>query len=271
MSNVILLKHHPMNVKFTNTFYTSQVDDNLSDYIIVDVTSRVVRNKEFMNLHPKFEKEISPFFIGPVVSSDGVNCNIFEIFWQCGKVYPCHDNGGTPTQDFFNWRNDFYSKTICSKDLMRHACKDLGYEHKDARYFAYYDKQSKKYLPLGYKESYKKVYIPEYAKLVYNTNAVKFLKSVVDSGKKLALVDFDGANFYSTSAMKKRYQSYINKCKNDNALPVYDESTFTDIKTPKAYINSPFPSGHAIVLKLLLDGEIEVINGNVIDHTGVLE
>ena len=47
-----------------------------------------------MKEHPTFAKDLSPFFIGPVVSSVGAKANIFEIFWQCGKVYPCHDNYG---------------------------------------------------------------------------------------------------------------------------------------------------------------------------------
>ena len=69
--NIILLKHHILGVKFTNSFYTNQTDNgDLSDYIIIDVTSRVERDKEFMNEHPSFAKDLSPFFIGPVTSSD---------------------------------------------------------------------------------------------------------------------------------------------------------------------------------------------------------
>ena len=64
--NIILLKHNPLNVKFTNTFYLNQTDEkDLSDYIVVDVTSRVERDKEFMKEHPSFAKDLSPFYIGP--------------------------------------------------------------------------------------------------------------------------------------------------------------------------------------------------------------
>ena len=63
--NILLLRHHPMNVHFTNTFYTNQTENNLGDYIIFDVTSRVERNKEFMKEHPTFARDLSPFFIGP--------------------------------------------------------------------------------------------------------------------------------------------------------------------------------------------------------------
>ena len=79
--HILLLRHHPMNVYFTNTFYTSQTENDLSEYTVIDVTSRITRNKEFMEEHPRFAREISPFYVGPVTSSDGVKAEIFEIFW----------------------------------------------------------------------------------------------------------------------------------------------------------------------------------------------
>ena len=44
--NVVLLKHHPMNVKFTNPFYTSQVDDNLEDYVVIDAQDLINTDRE---------------------------------------------------------------------------------------------------------------------------------------------------------------------------------------------------------------------------------
>lgn len=270
--NILLLRHHPMNVHFTNNFYTNQTEDNLSNYIIFDVTSRVERNKTFVEKYPNFAKELSPFFIGPLLSSDGVVANIFEIFWQCGKVYPCHDNGGKPNADYFVWRNYYYSQTKCTKDLMRHTCKSLGYDHKDARYFAYYDKDNNKYLTLNYVDARKKVYFPEYAKLVYNTDSFKLLKSLVDSGKKIALVDFDACNYNETCAMKKQYEAYANKCKKDKIMPTLTEDDFLKITCLKELINAPFMKvGHGCVIKALLQGDIEVVDGKVIDHAGLLE
>jgi len=270
-NNVVLLKHHNMNVKYTNTYYTNQVDDNLEDYVIVDVTSRCVRNKEFMSEHPTFAKDLSPFYVGPVISSDGVKSEVFEIFWQCGKVYPCHDENGKPNAEFFKWRNNLYSQRVCSKDLMRHACNDLGYTHKDTRYFAYFDKTKNEYIPLNYVESRKKVYIPEYAKLVYNTESFKWLKSIVDSGKKVALVDFDGYNYYSERAKSKLYESYSNKCKKENRTIDRKLEDFTKISNIKEVINCPYLlAGHGFVLKMLLEGDIEVKDGVVVDNIGVL-
>ena len=270
--NVILLKHHPMNVKFTNPFYLNQTDNNdLSDYIVIDVTSRVTRDKEFMKEHPCFAKDLSPFFIGPVVSSDGVTAKIFEIFWQCGKVYPCHDNNGKPNEDFFKWRNEFYSKEVCSKELMRHTCKSLGYEHKDTLYFAHFNKDTNSWEALNYVDARKKVYFPEYVKLIYNSDSYKWIKSLVDSGKKVALVDFDAINIYSSSAKAKAYQSYLNKCLKDKRTPRLTEEDFQKLSTLKDLISCPFLAvGHGVAIKSLLDGHLEVINGDVIDHTGIL-
>jgi hypothetical protein len=260
-----------MNVHFTNTFYTSQTETDLSEYTVIDVTSRITRNREFMEQHPHFAREISPFYVGPVVSADGVRAEIFEIFWQCGKVYPCHDEGGRPNADYFEWRNYFYSQTECTKDLMRHTCKSIGYEHKDARYFAYFDKDKGEYIPLGYVDARKKVYFPEYAKLIYNTESFRYLKSLVDGGGKVALVDFDACNYNEPCAMKKEYAAYINRCKKDKLSPSLTEADFLEINSLGRLVNSPFMRvGHGCVIKALLQGDIEVVDGGVVDHAGIL-
>lgn len=271
--NIILLKHHILGIKYTNSFYLSQIDDNdLSDYIIIDVTSRVQRNKKFMEEHPTFAKDLSPFYIGPVISSDGEKANIFEIFWQCGKVYPCHDDNGKPNEDFFKWRKEFYDKEECSKDLMRHSCKSLGYEHKDTLYFAYFDKDINEWKALNYLEARKKVYIPEYVKLIHDSESYKWIKSLVDEGKKIALVDFDAINIYSKSAKTKAYESYLNKCKNNKIEPSLTEEDFQNLKTLKDLVSCPFLAvGHGAAIKALLEGDLEVNNGEVIDHRGLLK
>ena len=269
--SILLLRHHPMNVYFTNTFYTSQTRDDLASYTIFDVTSRVTRNKEFMKQHPTFATDFSPFYVGPVTSSDGVRAEIFEIFWQCGKVYPCHDASGHPNADYFAWRNYFYAQTACTKDLMRHTCKSLGYEHRDALYFAYFDREMGTYLPLNYVEARKKVYFPEYAKLIYNTESFRYLKSLVDSGKKIALVDFDACNYNEPCAMQKEHAAYLNRCKKNQVSPTLTENDFLGIKSLKDLINAPFMKvGHGCVIKALLQGDLEIVNGEVVDHAGLL-
>ena len=154
---------------------------------------------------------------------------------------------------------------------MRHTCKSIGYEHRDARYFAHFDKEKDEYVPLGYVEARKRVYFPEYAKLVYNTESFKYLKSLVDSGKKIALVDFDACNYNEKCAMKKEYTAYVNKCKKDKIEPTLTEDDFLNVNSLKKLINAPFMKvGHGCVIKALLQGDIEVINGEVVDRAELL-
>ena len=109
----------------------------------------------------------------------------------------------------------------------------------------YFDKD-KNLEKLDYVSSRKKVYIPEYAKLIVNTDSFKYLKELYESGKKLALCDFDAWNYYG---------------------PNLDQDT-----TIKDVVNNPaYKVGHGYVIKMLLQGDIEVVNGEVIDHIGVLD
>ena len=85
--NIVLLRHHPMDVKFTNAFYAHQLP-NIEDYMVIDVTSRVIKNKVFMAQHPTFGKDLSPLYMGPITSNDGVEAQTLEQLYQCSKVYP---------------------------------------------------------------------------------------------------------------------------------------------------------------------------------------
>ena len=269
--NIVLLQHSPLKIHFDNPFYANQVE-NINDYVVIDVTSRVERDKEFMKQHPTFSQDLSPFFIGPVMSSDGVEAKVFEIFWQFGKVYPCHDNHGKPNEAFFSWRNSFYALDKCSKDLMRHACKDLHYKHEDARYFAYFDYENNTYVPLNYVEAIKKVYFVEYAKLVYSTPSFQFLKSLVDANQKIALIDFDGFNYHYEKALVRKYESYLKKCKDNKITPSKTLNDYLKLTTMKDVVNCPFLKvGHGFVIKALLQGDLKVIDGQVVDKTGILE
>jgi len=265
--NIILLKHHPMNVKFTNPFYVKQVEDKLEDYLIIDVTSRIGRNKEFLKEHPNFDKELSPFFIGPVVTSDGLTSFVFEHFWQCSKVYPCHYKNNKLTPEFFEWRKKWFEKSaVTDKNATRHPNIELGYGAGDCLFSVIYE--DGKYKHLNYVEARKKLYYPEYAKQVYQSNAFKWLKSLVSEGKKIALVDFDAYNYYSENSMKARYLSLKKKY----PTTTLTEADFTNVKNMKDVINfSPLACGHAFVLKAMLEGDIEVKDGKVIDHIGLFD
>jgi len=260
--NIIGLRLHFCKLKPNNSFYTNQCP-NLCEYTIIDCTSR---NKELC-------QDLSPFFLGPVTGTDGATASTVETFFQCGKVYPCHDNGGTPTKEFFEWRDRMYGKAIgeLSKEELRHPQRQLGYEASDCLYFPWYDESQGKYIPLDYVTSRKKVYIPNYARLVSQTETFKELKSLVDKGKKIALADFDTYNYYDENAMKKKFISYINKCKKDHVEPSVTLDDFLRIKSMKDVFSCSFmPAGHAFVIKALLQGDLEVTDSGVVIDRGMV-
>lgn len=266
--NIVMIKHHPMKLLFTNSVYTNQFDenDNPSDYIFVDVTSR----------NADVRKDLSPFFIGPCTSSYGVEFKLFENLWQFSKVYEgnavfnkmltkkssvevpfvASDANGDPTQEWFD---------ICTFGSQ----SDIAYRRPftGKPLYHYYKNANGQTERLGYVESRKKVYIPEYAKLVYDTPTFKKLKELADNGKKIALVDFDAYNYYNPKAMEKIYAAALKKY---GSLP-YTLSDLLNIKTVKDVVNfAGLPAGHGFVIKMLLQDDIQVINGKIVDNAGIL-
>ena len=268
---VVVLKHHPMNLKFTNSWYKDQVEDNLEDYTVVDVTSRVMRDKAFMSAHPTFARDVSPFYVGPVVSSDGLIAQIFEHYWQASKVFPCHiDDNGNIKEEYWKWREDWFNKTkVTDKAASRRPHSLLGYKDRDCLFSVYYNNGV--WERLSYVEARKKIYIVDYAKYVVNTEAYKWLKELYDKGNKIALIDFDGYNYYYNHAKEKLYQNYINKCRKNGINPTKSLKDFMGLNTMVDVVNCAFtPAGHGFIIKMLLEKDLEVKDGQIIDHIGVL-
>jgi hypothetical protein len=154
---------------------------------------------------------------------------------------------------------------------MRHPYNEFGYEADDMLYWAFWNAEKGEYERLSYLEGRKRVYVPEYAKLVANSDALKWMKSLLDQGKKIALLDFDGFNYYCEDAMKIRYRAYVLKCKKEKRPIIMSEKNFTDIKDMKSAVDFAYtPVGHAFVIKALLQGDLEVVDGQVIDHIGMI-
>lgn len=262
--NVVIIKHHPRPINLTNSFYTTQCPD-LADRVVINLTSR--------NPDRNFSRQVSPFFVGPVTGPDGASADSLEVFWQVGKVFPHHDDNGQPSSAYFEYRNDMYSKKQgeIPKPIMRHPYHAFGYEADDMLYWAYWNSEKGEYERLSYLEGRKKVYVPEYAKLVANSEALKWMRTLLEQGKKIALLDFDGFNYYCEEAMKIRYRAYVLKCKKEKRPILKSEKDFTDIKDMKSAVNfAHTPVGHAFVVKALLQGDLEVVDGKVIDHLGML-
>ena len=262
-----------MNLKHINAWYKSQVADDLNDYVIIDVTSRVTRDKDFMREHPGFNKDISPFFLGGFKTSDGLTARVFEHFWQASKVFPCHFDKVTNSlkPEYFAWRKKWFEmEKVTDKSASRRPHSLLGYKDGDCLFSVRY--VNGVWERMNYVEARKKMYIPEYAKLVVKTESFKWMKRLYDEGKKIALIDFDGYNYYYDHAKEKLYNSYITKCKKNNAEPVHTLEDFLNLKTMQDVIDCGFtPAGHGFIIKMLLEGSLEVIDDQIIDHIGVLE
>ena len=262
--NVVIIKHHPRPINLTNSFYTTQCPD-LADRVVINLTSR--------NQDRSFAEQVSPFYIGPVTGPDGASSDSLEVFWQVGKVFPHHDDNGQPSSTYFEYRNDMYSKKQgeIPKPIMRHPYHEFGYEADDMLYWALWNPKKGEYERLSYLEARKKVYVPEYAKLVADSDALKWMKSLLDQGKKIALLDFDGFNYYCEEAMKIRYRAYVLKCKKEKRPILKSEKDFTDIKDMKSAVGFAYtPVGHAFVVKALLQGDLGVVDGKVIDNIGMI-
>ena len=262
--NIVIVKHHFRPLKLSNPFYTTQCPD-VQDRVVIDLTSR--------NPDKEFARQVSPFYVGKVVGTDGATAPNLEVFWQIGKVFEHHDNNGRPNDAYFAYREKMYSAKLgeIPKPVMRHPYKEFGYNADDMLYWAYYNPERGEYERLSYLEARKKVYVPEYAKLVANSDAMKWMKSLVDQGKKIALLDFDGFNYYNEDAMKIRYRAYALKCRQQKRPILRTEKDFTDIKDMKSAINfADTPVGHAFVVKALLQGDLAVEDGKVIDPLGML-
>ena len=70
--NVVILKHHPRPLRYSNPFYANQCSD-LEERVIVDLTSR--------NRDRAFARQVSPFYVGPVVGPDGARSDSLEVYW----------------------------------------------------------------------------------------------------------------------------------------------------------------------------------------------
>ena len=208
--------------------FESQLDEAAKglDFVQIDCTSG--------NSDKEFQEGLSPFYIGPVECYDGLKSETFERAWQCAKVYPWFaDANGNPSEKYFVWRDEMWGKKgFESKSEIRFPA---GKGNVGKCLYAWWkvDGQFKK---LGYVEARKMIYMPVYAKAVWNSSAFKRLCELRDSGKNLMLIDFEGYNIHH---------------------PHYN-FTYTDA------IHCPIlKMGHGFVLAMMLEGLITVEDGEV--------
>jgi hypothetical protein len=168
-----------------------------------------------------WQQGLSPFFLGPVTLYNGYVAKNVENAWQFAKVYQNHvDSNGDPTPQYFKWAQNGWNSSYAYRYPMGKGAIPQ---------YSYWDGQK-----LSYIEARKKIYIPIYAKAVYNTSAFQQLKAEYLKNGTITLWDFDGYDYLSLGM------------------------------TLGQVINNPYRKmGHAFVLAMLLSGKLIVVNNQI--------
>ena len=163
-------------------------------------------------------QELSPFFLGPYTSEEGLTSKNIENYWQYSKVYKDQVNeSGEPSQDWFKWRLDGFN----SKRADRYP---RGKEYRHNVLYSYLNGVKYDYI-----EAREHLYIKAYASTVSKTKAFKELKALYDAGVDFVLFDVDGYDYLSKGKTL--------------------ENVFFDKKKPM---------GHAFVLAMMLEGYVNL-------------
>lgn len=137
--------------------------------IVVNTTSRAAES---------WERQLSPFFLGPCRLYGGRSALLMENAWQFSKLYPEHATDGEPTDAYWTWAESGWSDAAPRRYPMGRGRKPLC---------SLWDGKK-----LTYVQARKKVYAPLYAEVVKKTEAFKRLCDLYAEGKHLVLRDFDG-------------------------------------------------------------------------------
>jgi hypothetical protein len=147
-------------------------------------------------------KQFSPMYLGPVNEieifgiGDQVSQNL-ENYWQYGKLFKelGHiDETGLITQQWYIFRSKGYAKVKGDRHPDGTKSNIVKFvDDRGNRHFQYYTAISSMYINnvLDYINSRKLIYAPVYGWLVVRTQAFKELKSMIDSGQNVQILDFD--------------------------------------------------------------------------------
>jgi hypothetical protein len=168
---------------------------------------------------------LSPFFLGPISLPCGRHSINVENAWQYSKVYPEHDDGNEPTQEWYEWSAGGFSNPRAQRYPMG----------RDARP-AYTWFQGHK---LGYVEAKLHVYTWMYATSVAKTVQWEALQASYQAYPRTQfypLVDFDAHHY---------------------ARAYRDGRTWRQIMS-----NPELKFGHGMVLAAMLEGEVDPATGH---------
>lgn len=126
-----------------------------------------------------WERNLSPFILGPCKLYDNYVSLNMENGWQYAKVYAdyCHPSGTRPMDIYFDWAQEGW----CNPKAVRYP---MGRGTKPE--FSWWNGRS-----LDYIAARKAIYGPLYAEAVKKTPAWEMLQGIYEDFKELVLLDYD--------------------------------------------------------------------------------
>lgn len=146
---------------------------------------------------------LSPFFLGPVRTPDGVRFQNFENLWQYSKVYEKHlDLGGSVFHGEIN--SDWYAWHLSGAESNKAVRYPMGKGTK-----ALFSKWGE--LRLSYVAARKQIYVPQYAMLVTRERKYRQLLKQYKKGANIVLRDYDAYDIFKAYDDKPWVQAINNK------------------------------------------------------------
>jgi hypothetical protein len=126
-----------------------------------------------------WERDLSPFIIGPCNLYGNHRSQNMENGWQYSKLYKRHaDAKGQPTTTYWNWAKQGFNNPRAVRYPMGRGARPL---------YAWWDGRT-----LPYIEARKEIYGPLYAEAVLKTAGWTYLKNLYQTQNQLILRDWDG-------------------------------------------------------------------------------
>ncbi|WP_053764654.1 DUF6939 family protein [Leptospirillum ferriphilum] len=138
------------------------------EFLVVNTTSRSAE---------RWSRELSPFYLGPVLLYGNLASRRMENAWQFSKVYREHlEEDGTISDRYWQWAKKGWESDWAFRYPMGKGRKPE---------FSLWDGER-----LGYLEARERIYLPLYARSVVQTEAFRRLVDLAERGN-VALFDFD--------------------------------------------------------------------------------
>lgn len=156
---------------------------SMDGYINIDVTSG---SRNLLGDRKIAANTLSPMKLGPVVDEQGNEALVFENFWQGGKMWPTagHIKDGTesePTANWFRFRAKVYA-------MQKGKRRPLPFRQYGCATASRYNGRAYSYV-----DSRKHIYTRYYYQLIKHLPAIKEMQKMVADGKRLMIIDGDGA------------------------------------------------------------------------------